>query len=253
MKSIALTAAVLCATATFSFGQQSAQQSTTPQASQRSQQSQQESRNDPKMAAADMPGEKMKCIREDMAGNQFEIQAGQVAQQRAQDGKVKELGQHLTQDHTKAQEQLQMAARGSDANASSSTELNPVQQAKLSELQQKQGEEFDRCFVFGMVADHEHDLLTYRWQAEHSKDAGIQKYAREQIPVLESHLKMARAAADAYLRDASARQAGEHMRGTNSLNNAASAGHDSHNFSAQPNTDGAGAPGGTGTDRTTHR
>jgi len=68
----------------------------------------------------------------------------------------------------------------------------------------------------------------------------VQKYAKDQIPVLEEHLRMARAAADSYLGEA--RQAGEHMKGTNSLNNAASAGHDSHNYGSQPNSDGAGAP-----------
>lgn len=157
---------------------------------------------------------------------------------------------HIAQDHQKAQQALMEVCKGDASVSSSSVELNAVQQAKLAELQKKQGEEFDRCFVFGMVADHEHDLLNYRWQAEHAPDPKVQKYAREQIPVLETHLKMARAAASSFVGEA--RQAGEKMKGTNSLNNAASAGHDSHNFSSQPNDAGAGAPGG-GTDRTTHR
>lgn len=248
MKSIALSAAVMCAMSTVTFAQQV--QPTTPDEAQRTGASRQESRNDPAQASADMPGDKMKAAREDRAGNQFEIQAGQIGQERAQSPQVKEMAMHIAQDHQKAQQALQEACK-SDEPASASAELNPVQQAKLAELQKKQGEDFDRCFVFGMVADHEHDLLNYRWQADHAPDPNVQKYARGQIPVLEAHLKMARAASEMYV--GAARQAGERMKGTNSLNNAASAGHDSHNFGSQPNNDGAGAPGGTGTDRTIRR
>ena len=110
---------------------------------------------------------KTRCAREDMAGNQFEIQAGQLGQDRAQTQQVKDLAMHLAQDHQKAQQALQEACKG-DASVSSNAELNAVQQAKLQELQKKQGEDFDRCFAFGMVADHEHDLYVYRWQADHA-------------------------------------------------------------------------------------
>jgi putative membrane protein len=235
MKSIALSAAALCAMSTFSFGQQTNQLQ----------------RPDPAIAGGSAMPEHMKCAREDKAGNQFEIQIGQLAQQRSQTQQVRDLGMHISQDHQKAQQALLETCKSSDASSSSGAELNAVQQAKIDELQKKQGEEFDRCFVFGMVADHEHDLLTYRWQADHAPDPNVQKYAKDQIPVLESHLKMARAAAEMYVNEA--RQAAAHMKDTNSANNAASAGHDSHNFSSQPNNDGAGAAGGTGTDRTVHR
>jgi len=243
MKSIALSAAVVCTLSTFALGQPQQQ---SPQDSQPQQRIRDDARANMEEGAQN---KREHCVRENMAGNQFEIQLSQAVEQKAQNPSVKQLAHRIADDHQKAQQELQQIAK--DSPSLNNAQLMPHQQAILEEMQKKPVEEMERGYVFHMVGDHETDLLAYRWQADHAPDANLQKYARDQIPALEEHLRLARAAAEQYVGEA--RQAGERMRGTNSLNNAASAGHDSHNYSNQPNNQGAGAPGGSGPDRTVGR
>ena len=156
------------------------------------------------------PQHVQKCIREASSDNLYEIQAGQFVEQRAQDPQVKQFAKRLVQDHQQAEQQLQQAAQ--QAGVQVSEQLSPVSQAKLQELQQKQGPALERAFVFCQVGDHETDILMAQWQAEHEQAPQLKQYAQQQIPVLEEHLRMGRQIADQWVPQA--RQAGQRMRGT---------------------------------------
>ena len=200
-KSIAVSALALAGFASLSVAQTQLNQSTQNRLNQAQQLPQQEEQG---------PQHVQKCIREASSDNLYEIQAGQFIEQRAQDPQVKQLAQKLIQDHQQAEQQLQQAAQ--QLGIQVSQQLSPVHQAKLQELEQKQGPALERTFVFGTVGGHETDILTAQWQAEHEQAPQLKQYAQQQIPVLEEHLRMARQVADQWVPQA--HQAGEHMRGT---------------------------------------
>jgi len=187
------------------------------------------------------PEHLQKSIRHAASDNQFEIQVGQMVQERAQNPQVKQLAQRLVQDHQRAQQQLQQVAQ--QANVTISDQLMPVQQAMLQEMQQKQGQELERAFTFHQVGGHEKDILMAQWAASHEQNQQFQQYARQQIPVLEEHLKMARMAAGQFVPEA--REAGERIRGNTERNSSGTTGAD-HANDADHATSGTNRTSGVG-------
>lgn len=132
--------------------------------------------------------------------NNFEVQLGQLVQQKAQDQKIKELAQRMVQDHQKAEQQLRQVAQQMGVNLTD--QLSPVHQAMLQEFQKKDGQALERAFAFDQVGDHHKDILKYQWQAEHAQDAQLKQYAQQQIPTLREHLQLAEQCAEQFVPEA---------------------------------------------------
>ena len=193
-KPIVLSATFLTAIASIALAQQAQ--------NERAQQQQQAQQQDPQM-------EQQEYVRHCASDNQFEIQASQFVEQRTQDQQIKQVAQRFAQDHQRAQQQLQQVAQ--QLNIQITDQLLPVQQAKLEELQKKQGQSLDREFVFGQVADHHKDILENEYQSAHAENPQIKQFAQQQVPVLREHLRLAMQAAEQYVPEA--REAGERIRG----------------------------------------
>jgi len=127
--------------------------------------------------------------RDAASGNALEIQTGQFVAAHAQDSQIKQFAQTLVQDHTKAQQQLKQAAQ--QMGVTLNDELNPVHRAMLQELQQKQGKDLERAFVFGAVGDHAKDVLEYSWASQTLQDAQLKQYAAQNIQTLQKHSQTA--------------------------------------------------------------
>ena len=146
------------------------------------------------------------------SGNNFEVQLGQLVQQKAQDQRIKEFAQRLVQDHQKAEQQLRQIAQ--QMGVSLTDQLSPVHQAMLQEFQKKDGQALERAFAFDQVGDHHKDILKYQWQAEHAQDAQLKQYAQQQIPTLREHLQLAEQCAEQFVPEA--RTASGTIRGESS-------------------------------------
>lgn len=125
-------------------------------------------------------------VEEAAKGNQFEVQAGKLAQQQGQSDMVKQLGQQISTDHQKANEQLKQVAQQKNVQIPK----EPANKDDLDELAGLKGSEFDQKYVELMVEDHKKDIEKYQKQAEESKDPAVRKYAQDNIAVLQQHLQM---------------------------------------------------------------
>lgn len=223
-KCLTLSAAALAAMFSFAplAGAQSAQQRAEQAQNQAQQQAEQarqqahEANQQGRQAAAEIRGEgdqhmspDQHFIKEAAADNQFEIQLGQMVEQKAQNQQVKELAQQMVQDHQQAQQQLEQVAK--QMNMQVPTELEQWQQAKLQHMQRHQGEMMERAFAFDEVGAHHTDILKYQYQAEHAQNEQLKQLAQQTIPTLEKHMRLAEQAAEQWVPQA--RTAGEHMRG----------------------------------------
>jgi putative membrane protein len=253
-KSLVLSAAVLAA-ASFSFtpqlraedaadqaatAQQQAQRAAR-QAGQDAQQAGQDARQTADRATGRQSGaqedpkqEQENFVKDSASDNQFEIQAGKFVEQHAQNPQVKEFAQKLQQDHQQAQEQLKQAAQG--AGVTISDQLMPVQQAKLEELQKKQGESLERAFVFDQIGDHQKDILCNEYAAQHAQNQQIKQFAQQQVPALREHLHMAMQTAEQWVPQA--REAGERMQGHRTRGQAGSSGINSSGTSGETGASG---------------
>ena len=95
-------------------------------------------------------------VREMLAAGAAEIQLGQLASQRGTSAEVKQFGDRMVQDHTKAGEQLkQIASRQGITTAAAADDDHRELMERLSGAK---GAEFDRAYMEAMVDSHE-DVL----------------------------------------------------------------------------------------------
>jgi putative membrane protein len=150
--------------------------------------------------------------REAAQGNLFEIQAGQLAQERAQNQDVKQFAQKLVQDHQQANQKLQQIAQSKGIDLPK--ELDESHQAMLQKMQKLQGKHFEKHFVYGQVAGHVMNVLIFRDASQELQDNDLKQFAAQTLPKLQQHLQMAERLAG--WNEAMPASATEHGTGTHS-------------------------------------
>ena len=124
-------------------------------------------------------------------GNQMEVAAGKLAEQRALDPAVKQFGQRMVSDHTAANEALKKVA---DLKQMPLTESLPDEdQTALGKLEGLNGTDFDKEYSKMMVKDHTTDIGEFEKEISRKDvDAHVKTYAQQMLPTLKQHLAMAK-------------------------------------------------------------
>lgn len=122
-------------------------------------------------------------------GGMAEVELGQLAQQNGQSQAVKDFGQRMVTDHSKANEQLkQLAAQKGVSLPATVDAKDKAMENKLSKLQ---GAAFDKAYMKDMVADHKQDIAEFKKASTTAKDPDLKTWAGQTLPTLESHLQEA--------------------------------------------------------------
>jgi putative membrane protein len=122
-------------------------------------------------------------------GNLTETQLGQLALDRSENDKVKELGQALLDDHSKAEETVKQYLES--AQIREPNRVSEKDTKVFTKLTQTSRDKFDMEFVNAVIKNHEKDVKTYeKWQSK-AQDPAVKSYIDETLPVLQKHLKMA--------------------------------------------------------------
>jgi putative membrane protein len=124
--------------------------------------------------------------------NMAEVKLGQLAEEKAQSEQVKSLGRRMVEDHTKANDQLKEAAMRENINLPSN--FSPKEEQMYDQLSKLSGPEFDKAYTKDMVKEHEKDIAEFRQEANGGRKDPIKSWAAETLPVLETHLRLARQA-----------------------------------------------------------
>lgn len=129
-------------------------------------------------------------VSEAAAGGMAEVQLGNLALTRSQNDDVKQIGQQMILDHTKANIELtQLATKKSFTIP---TELDSKHKSTVDKLSKLSGAEFDKEYIDDMVKDHEEDIKAFQTQADSGTDPDVKAYAAKTLPILQSHLEMIR-------------------------------------------------------------
>jgi putative membrane protein len=134
-------------------------------------------------------------IKEAAQGGLMEVQAGQLAQRQGQSSEIKQLGQRLAQDHSKANAELMQIAQTKGITLEKT--LDAKHKTHLQELSAKQGAEFDKTFAKQALKHHKKSISKFEKASEQSQDLQLKGFAQKTIPVLREHLRMAQSAARA--------------------------------------------------------
>jgi putative membrane protein len=124
------------------------------------------------------------------SGGLAEVQLGKLAQQKATSAEVKQFGQRMVTDHTKANKDLAAAAQ--KAGITPPTALLPKHQQTADRLGKQSGAEFDKAYMETMVEDHMETVGLFMKEAESGQAPELKQLAKQSLPVLEEHLARAR-------------------------------------------------------------
>ena len=118
----------------------------------------------------------------------FEIQAGQLGQQKADDPAYKDFAQMTINDHTKTTEQLKGMSL---AGVTLPQELDSTHKAKIDKLSGLNGAAFERQFKADQVAGHKQAVALFERYAKSGDNPDLKTWAQNTLPTLKTHLQHA--------------------------------------------------------------
>ena len=121
----------------------------------------------------------------------FEIQAGQLATDKAQNGDVKSFGQEMVDDHSKTSDDLKELIKDEDIKVEIPAKLDEEHQAKLDKLKGLSGNQFDKTYVQTQVKAHEKAVSLFEAYAAAGENDDLKDWAEDTLPKLKEHLKEA--------------------------------------------------------------
>ncbi|HEY0892431.1 MULTISPECIES: DUF4142 domain-containing protein [Cellvibrio] len=119
-----------------------------------------------------------------------EVEGAKLALEKSSSPDVQAFAQKMISDHTAAN--MELAGIASRKNLEVSDEAELTTKAKKFVLEQRDGESFDEAYAKNQVSAHE-DTIELFQQAAVSDDAEIAAFAKQTLPKLQHHLKMAKA------------------------------------------------------------
>ena len=122
-------------------------------------------------------------------GDRFEITGGKTAQGKAQSTVVRDLGARLVKDHTKTLSDAEKLARQLGISVPGSP--TPAQQWQLRVVGSFQGTAFDQWYSDLEVRDHQQDITETKDEVQNGCNAKVRQDARNDVPILRTHLSLA--------------------------------------------------------------
>jgi putative membrane protein len=120
----------------------------------------------------------------------MEVELGKIAATHAANAEVKKFGQHMVDDHTKANAELKRLAASKSITLP--TSMAAEHRKEVDHLSKLKGADFDHAYMQAMVKGHGEVVEKFRKQAEAAHDADVKAFAARMLPTLESHLEMAK-------------------------------------------------------------
>lgn len=130
-----------------------------------------------------------KFLKEAAQGGQAEVQMGRLAAQKGQSQAVRQLGQKLVQDHSKANQELKLLA--AQKNITLPSDIGTENESAIAHLKSLEAAEFDQAFIKHAVEDHQKDIQKFQTASQQTADADVKAFAQKELPLLQQHLKMA--------------------------------------------------------------
>jgi putative membrane protein len=123
-------------------------------------------------------------------GDHFEIQGGKLAQSKGEHQVIRDLGARLLKDHTKTLADAVKVAH--ELGIPVPGEPSPTQQWELNVLSTFHGTKFDQWYADLEVRDHIQDIMEAQDEVDQGCNPKVREDARTDLPILRTHLQLAR-------------------------------------------------------------
>ena len=119
-------------------------------------------------------------------GNLAEIELGRLAVQKATSPEVREFGNRMIRDHSKANQELSTLAASKGVKVPTSISLG--EDVSVAHLKMLSGKSFDDAYIKMMVDDHKEDVAAFEKASTGSQDTDVRRFASKILPTLQGHL-----------------------------------------------------------------
>lgn len=128
-------------------------------------------------------------------GGIAEVDAGNLAGEKATDPKVKDFAAMMVKDHTSANNKLKTLADSKGITLPTSASVG--QMATEAKLKVLSGTTFDDSYIKGQVKAHEQTVALLKKEIASGQDADAKAFAQSILPTVRAHLKAAHSLAAA--------------------------------------------------------
>jgi putative membrane protein len=129
-----------------------------------------------------------KFVKDAAVGGMTEVALGKLAQEKASSDAVKQFGQKMIDDHSKAGEDLKKAATKANINVPDS--IDSKHQARIDKLSKLSGADFDKAYIKDQLKDHREDVTAFDREAQNGSEPAVKEFASKTLPTLQEHLSM---------------------------------------------------------------
>ena len=120
------------------------------------------------------------------AGGMAEVKMGKLAVDKGTSPTVKQFGQKMVDDHSKANDELKTIA--AKKNLPMPADVDSEHAAVYDKLSKLNGPAFDKAYIDAMVKDHDEDVKEFRKAASMSGlDPDVKAWAKKTLNVIEQH------------------------------------------------------------------
>jgi len=120
-----------------------------------------------------------------------EVQLGQLAQDKANNQRVKDFGTMMIHDHSAANDQVKQLA--AQRNLTLPGDLSSQHQNTKASLMKKQGSAFDKAYIDDMVKGHQDAIKKFETTLDNTHDQQVKDFINNTLPTLKMHLDSAKA------------------------------------------------------------
>jgi putative membrane protein len=120
-------------------------------------------------------------------GGLAEVELGKLAAEKGSSQEVKDFGQRMVDDHSKANDQLKQLA--SQKHVELPQQTSPKHAATKAKLEKLSGEDFDKSYIAEMLKDHKQDVAEFKRESKSAHDDDVKSFAGQTLPTLQEHLK----------------------------------------------------------------
>ncbi|HZY84641.1 MAG TPA: DUF4142 domain-containing protein [Gemmataceae bacterium] len=128
-------------------------------------------------------------VKKAASGGMLEVKLGQLAADKASNAAVRQFGQRMARDHTKANRQLMSILTAEGLTPPRAMLDKDVE--TFNHLAKLSGAAFDRAYMKHMVEDHKDDISLFQTEAKDGKDAKVKAFAEQTLPLLKEHRQLA--------------------------------------------------------------
>ena len=144
-------------------------------------------------SAAATGGDTESFIEAASIGNQYEIQAAELALEKSDHADIQALAQTILDDHQALGEELTSTLDAEGLTFTAPATLDERRQGLIDNLQAASGEDFDETYLDQQIAAHQEALTLFKAQGERGDNAALSSLASSSVATLQAHLDEARA------------------------------------------------------------